>query len=51
MIYDDEVKDSIKLISTAIEPLILMVLGGAVLFILAAIMLPVFDIYTAYSAM
>lgn len=51
MIYEDEVKNSIKLMSTAIEPLILVVLGGAVLFILAAIMLPVFDIYTAYSAM
>jgi len=50
LIYDDEVKDSIKLMSTAIEPLVLMVLGGAVLFILAAIMLPVFDIYTAYSS-
>lgn len=51
LIYDDEVKDSIKLMNTAIEPLILIVLGGVVLFILAAIMLPVFDIYTAYSAM
>jgi len=44
LIYDDEVKNTMKFISTAVEPLILMVLGGAVLFILAAIMLPVFDI-------
>ncbi|KNZ43044.1 hypothetical protein AKG39_02490 [Acetobacterium bakii] len=51
LIYDDEVKNSIKFISTAVEPLILLILGGAVLFILAAIMLPVFDIYTAYSGM
>ncbi|MGV8906888.1 MAG: type II secretion system F family protein [Acetobacterium sp.] len=51
LIYENEVEDSIKLMNTLIEPLILIILGGAVLFILAAIMLPVFDIYTAYSAM
>jgi len=51
LIYDDEVKNSIKFMSTAVEPMILLNLGGAVLFILVAIMLPVFDIYSAYSGM
>ncbi|MBC3889324.1 hypothetical protein GH810_13470 [Acetobacterium paludosum] len=50
-IYKDEIQARIELVSTALEPLILIVLGGVVLFILAAIMLPVFDIYSAYSSM
>ncbi|MBC3805098.1 hypothetical protein GH808_11745 [Acetobacterium fimetarium] len=50
-IYKDEMQNRIQLLSTALEPLILIVLGGMVLFILASVMLPVFDIYSAYSAM
>lgn len=51
LIYQDEIKNSIKIINTSLEPLILLIFGGVVLFILAAIMLPVFDIYSAYSKM
>jgi type IV pilus assembly protein PilC len=50
-IYKDEVQNRIQLLSTALEPLILIVLGGVVLFILAAVMLPVFDIYASYASM
>lgn len=51
LIYDEEVKKTMNLMRTALEPFIILILGGGVLFILAAIMLPVFDIYTAYSGM
>jgi len=51
LIYADEVRMRIQLLNTSLEPLILLVFGGLVLFILAAIMLPVFDIYSAYSGM
>lgn len=51
LIYKDEIKNRIQIINTSLEPLILLVFGGIVLFILAAIMLPVFDIYSAYSNM
>ncbi|WP_145972650.1 type II secretion system F family protein [Acetobacterium woodii] len=51
LIYKDEVDNQIKLFNTSLEPLLLMVFGGMVLFILAAIMLPVFDIYAAYANM
>lgn len=50
-IYKDEISNRIQLLSTSLEPLILIVFGGVVLFILAAIMLPVFDIYSVYSNM
>lgn len=51
LIYKDEINNQIQLMNTSLEPLILMVFGGMVLFILAAIMLPVFDIYAAYANM
>jgi len=51
LIYADEVRMRIQLLNTSLEPLILLIFGGLVLFILAAIMLPVFDIYSAYSGM
>jgi type IV pilus assembly protein PilC len=51
LIYADEVRVRIQLLHTSLEPLILLIFGGLVLFILAAIMLPVFDIYSAYSNM
>lgn len=51
LIYKDEINARIQLMGISLEPLILILLGGVVLFILAAIMLPVFDIYAAYSNM
>jgi len=51
LVYADEVRTRIQLLNTSLEPLILLIFGGLVLFILAAIMLPVFDIYSAYSGM
>lgn len=51
LIYKDEIKNRIQIINTSLEPLILLIFGGVVLFILAAIMLPVFDIYSAYANM
>ena len=51
LIYKDEINNRIQIINTSLEPIILMVFGGAILFILAAIMLPVFDIYSVYSNM
>lgn len=51
LVYADEVRTRIQLLNTSLEPLILLIFGGLVLFILAAIMLPVFDIYSAYSSM
>ncbi|PKM53290.1 MAG: hypothetical protein CVV00_13060 [Firmicutes bacterium HGW-Firmicutes-5] len=51
LVYSDEVSTRIQLLNTSLEPLILLIFGGLVLFILAAIMLPVFDIYSAYSNM
>lgn len=51
LIYAEEVQTKIKLLYTSLEPFILLIFGGLVLFILAAIMLPVFDIYSAYSRM
>ena len=51
IIYTDEIQARIQLLHTSLEPLILVIFGGLVLFILAAIMLPVFDIYAAYSNM
>lgn len=51
LMYADEVRTRIQLLHTSLEPLILLIFGGLVLFILAAIMLPVFDIYSAYSGM
>lgn len=51
VIYADEVQARIQLLHTSLEPLILLIFGGLVLFVLAAIMLPVFDIYSAYASM
>lgn len=47
--YNDEIKRYLKLILTIIEPLILLIVGGLVFFIIIAIMMPVFEIYSGYS--
>jgi|LGOV01.1.fsa_nt_gb type IV pilus assembly protein PilC len=51
LIYEDDVKNSVAMLETALEPVILIVLGGMVFLILAAIMLPIFDLYSVYSEM
>jgi type IV pilus assembly protein PilC len=50
-IYRQEIGTEIQAINTSLEPIILLAFGGLVLFMLAAIMLPVFDIYGTYSSM
>jgi len=51
LIYADEIRTRIQLLHTSLEPLILLIFGGLVLCILAAIMLPVLDLYSVYSSM
>lgn len=43
--YDEEVDNSIGQMTTMIEPLIIVVLGGIVGFIVMAMILPMFDLY------
>ena len=43
--YDKEVETAISQLTTMIEPLIIVVLGGMVAFIVVAMILPMFDIY------
>lgn len=43
--YDEEVETAISQMTTMIEPLIIVVLGGVVGFIVAAMILPMFDMY------
>ena len=53
-LYDDygfKMLISYCVIYLVVMPLILLIFGGLVLFVLAAIMLPVFDIYSAYASM
>jgi type IV pilus assembly protein PilC len=45
--YDEEVEQAIQTTTALIEPLLIIVMGVAVGFIVAAIMLPMFDMYTA----
>ncbi|MBP1042777.1 type II secretion system F family protein [Vagococcus sp. BWB3-3] len=47
VIYEREVDESTKRIKTIIEPLVLLVICGIVGFIVAAIMLPMFAMYSA----
>lgn len=44
--YDEEVKTAMSQITTMIEPLIIVVLGGIVGFIVIAMILPMFQIYS-----
>ena len=43
--YDEEVETAISQMTTMIEPLIIVLLGGVVGFIVAAMILPMFDMY------
>ncbi|WP_303863375.1 type II secretion system F family protein [Alkalibaculum bacchi] len=43
--YEDEVENSIQQLTTMIEPLIIVILGGIVGFIVISMILPVFDLY------
>ena len=43
--YDEEVETALSQMTTMIEPLIIVVLGGMVGFIVAAMILPMFDMY------
>lgn len=45
LFYEDEVENSIQQLTTMIEPLIIVVLGGLVGFIVISMILPVFDLY------
>jgi len=40
--YDDQLKATIKAVTSAIEPLMIMIMGGIVAFIAASILLPIF---------
>lgn len=42
--YEDEVENSVKAMTTLIEPLLMIVLGGIIAFILIAMYLPVFQL-------
>jgi type IV pilus assembly protein PilC len=43
--YDDEVENAIQKLVSMIEPLLIIVMGVVVGFIIVSIMLPIFDIY------
>lgn len=45
--YDDEVEQSIQTTTALIEPLLIVVMGVIIGFIVISIMLPMFDMYTA----
>jgi type IV pilus assembly protein PilC len=47
--YDGEVDTTISRLNTMLEPLIIVVLGGVVAFIVIAIILPVFEVYNTMS--
>ena len=42
--YDSEVETSVNALSGVMEPLIIIVMGGMVLFIVLAILLPIFEL-------
>ena len=46
-IYDAEVQTAVRTLTSLLEPVILLVMGGAVAFIVLAILLPVFEINQA----
>lgn len=43
--YDDEVENAIQKLISMIEPILIIVMGGVVGFIIIAMLLPIFDIY------
>jgi general secretion pathway protein F len=42
--YDDEVENAVVALTTILEPIIIVVMGGVVLFIVLAILLPIFEL-------
>lgn len=47
--YNDEINRKIKKMTALLEPVVLLVVGGLVFFIMASVMQPVFEIYSGYS--
>jgi general secretion pathway protein F len=45
--YDAEVQTSVRTLTALLEPIILLIMGGVVAFIVLAILLPVFEINQA----
>jgi general secretion pathway protein F len=45
--YDAEVEASVRTLTSLLEPVILLVMGGIVTFIVLAILLPIFEINQA----
>jgi len=50
-IYQERIHYRISMMMTMIEPILLLLVGGIVLFIVVSIMLPIFDLYTLYTEM
>jgi general secretion pathway protein F len=42
--YDDEVENAVGALTTILEPIIIVFMGGVVLFIVLAILLPIFEL-------
>ena len=47
--YNGEIDRKIKKMTALLEPVVLLVVGGLVFFIMASVMQPVFEIYSGYS--
>ena len=47
--YNDEINRKIRKMTALLEPVVLLVVGGLVFFIMASVMQPVFEIYSGYS--
>ncbi|OHB65040.1 MAG: hypothetical protein A2Y76_09335 [Planctomycetes bacterium RBG_13_60_9] len=45
--YDAEVETSVRTLTALLEPVVLLVMGGVVAFIVLAILLPIFEINQA----
>jgi len=50
-IYQERIQYRMAIIMSMVEPLLLLLIGGVVLFIVVSIMLPIFDLYTLYTEM
>ncbi len=49
--YQSQYQHGVNMLKIIVEPLLILALGAVVLFVLVAIMLPVFDLYLFYSSM
>lgn len=47
--YDDEVENSIQRLVSLMEPVMIVIMGGVVGFIVVSMILPIFDIYSSIS--